>query len=135
MDSTTITRLQQRLLREQDQLSRFLHRLTDASRDPDSDSPQDVGDLCLSTLTKESLFQQRSQFQGRLRLIERALRRIDEGTFGECATCGDDINARRLEAVPWASNCLHCQEALEAERMEAHSSGTVPFPVPGRLSA
>jgi DnaK suppressor protein len=135
MDSTSINRLQQKLLRERDQLSHFLHRLTDASRDPDSDGPQDVGDLCLSTLTKESLFQQRSQFQGRLRLIERALHRIDEGTFGECGTCGDDINARRLEAIPWASNCLHCQEALEAERLQEHSPRALPFPAPGRLSA
>jgi DnaK suppressor protein len=130
-----MNRLQQKLLRERDQLSHFLHRLTDESRDPDSEGPQDVGDLCLSTITKESLFQQRSQFQGRLRLIERALRRMEDGRFGECVTCGDEINARRMDAIPWASNCLHCQEALEAERLQDHSSRAVPFPVPGRLSA
>jgi DnaK suppressor protein len=134
MDAMTVNRLQQKLLREREQLSRFLHRLTDESRDPHSDGPQDVGDLCLSTITKESLFQQRSQCQGRLRLIDRALSRIDEGSFGECVTCGEEINARRLEAIPWASNCLHCQEAVEAERLQEHSSRAVSLAV-SRLSA
>ena len=132
MDSTSITRVQQRLLREREQITRFLRRLNDESHDPDSDGPQDVGDLCLSTLTKESLFQQRSRFQGRLRLIDFALRRIDEGSFGECVTCGEQINARRLEALPWASNCLHCQEELEAERMQERTTGTAPFSVTDR---
>jgi DnaK suppressor protein len=38
--------------------------------------------------------------------IERALRRIDEGTYGTCDVCGRPIGAERLEAVPWATLCI-----------------------------
>lgn len=40
--------------------------------------------------------------------IEGALRRIDEGTFGLCTTCGKPIAAERLEALLWATDCIDC---------------------------
>jgi len=51
-----------------------------------------------------------------LRMVELAISRIDEGDFGQCATCGEDIEGKRLQAVPWASHCLGCQEKREAEQ-------------------
>jgi DnaK suppressor protein len=48
---------------------------------------------------------------GLLREIRSALRRIDEGTFGTCLHCEEEISQRRLQAVPWARLCLQCQEA------------------------
>jgi DnaK suppressor protein len=50
---------------------------------------------------------------GLLREIRSALRRIDEGTFGTCLHCEEEISRRRLEAVPWARLCLQCQEAAD----------------------
>lgn len=50
---------------------------------------------------------------GLLREIRSALRRIDEGTFGTCLHCEEEISRRRLEAVPWARLCLLCQEATD----------------------
>ena len=50
---------------------------------------------------------------GLLREIRSALRRIDEGTFGTCLHCEEEISRRRLEAVPWARLCLLCQEAAD----------------------
>jgi DnaK suppressor protein len=47
----------------------------------------------------------------RLREVHAALRRIDGGTFGICAGCDEDINPKRLGAVPWASFCIVCQDA------------------------
>ena len=41
--------------------------------------------------------------------IEAALRRIDGGTFGRCQTCGKPIAPERLEALPWATDCIDCQ--------------------------
>lgn len=46
--------------------------------------------------------------------IGAALKRIDEGTYGECADCGDDIPRPRLEATPSAARCIPCQEKVEA---------------------
>jgi DnaK suppressor protein len=48
-----------------------------------------------------------------LRDVRSALGRIDEGTFGTCLHCEEDISRRRLEAVPWAKLCLSCQEAAD----------------------
>src|SRR5512145_487897 len=44
-----------------------------------------------------------------LRNVRNALRRIDEGTYGVCLHCEEDINPKRLNAVPWAPFCISCQ--------------------------
>jgi DnaK suppressor protein len=44
-----------------------------------------------------------------------ALKRINQGNFGECAQCGGEIEVKRLDAVPWARYCLKCQEAREQQ--------------------
>jgi DnaK suppressor protein len=49
----------------------------------------------------------------RLREVRAALRNMDAGTFGICLGCGENINLKRLAAVPWASSCIVCQEAAE----------------------
>jgi DnaK suppressor protein len=48
--------------------------------------------------------------------VDEALKRIEEGTFGECEDCGEDIELRRLEARPTATLCVKCKE--EQERRE-----------------
>jgi len=45
-----------------------------------------------------------------LKEIERALARCAGGTYGVCETCGEEINPNRLKAIPWARNCVSCQE-------------------------
>lgn len=57
-----------------------------------------------------------------LRLVDGALREIREGTFGVCAECGHGIPMRRLEAVPWSSYCVACQERVESEDTYALAS-------------
>ena len=42
--------------------------------------------------------------------VHDALRRIADGTYGKYATCGRQIDAARLEAIPWTSYCLEDQE-------------------------
>lgn len=48
-----------------------------------------------------------------LRRIEEALARLDEGTYGYCFECGDEISERRLRALPFAVRCKDCEEARE----------------------
>jgi RNA polymerase-binding protein DksA len=45
--------------------------------------------------------------------IDSALRRIDEGTFGRCVACGNEISRQRLEAYPAASLCIDCKRSTE----------------------
>jgi len=42
-----------------------------------------------------------------------ALERIEDGTYGICEGCEDEISVKRLEAVPWARYCIHCQERVD----------------------
>jgi DnaK suppressor protein len=51
--------------------------------------------------------------------IDEALRRIQDGTYGKCATCGEDISTARLEAVPHARLCIACKEKEEKNKARA----------------
>ena len=57
-----------------------------------------------------------------LRNVRAALHRIDEGTFGVCAHCEEDISLKRLNAVPWAAYCIHCQEIADKSQEEGTDS-------------
>ena len=48
-----------------------------------------------------------------LRNARAALGRIQDGSFGICRRCDEDIHPKRLTAVPWASFCIHCQESVD----------------------
>jgi DnaK suppressor protein len=48
-----------------------------------------------------------------LRDARAALLRIQDGSFGTCQQCDEEIHRRRLEAVPWAAFCIRCQEAVD----------------------
>jgi RNA polymerase-binding protein DksA len=102
----------------------LLNRWGQEARGFDSDSPQDIGDLSITSTSKESLFQRSSGIRKLVRLIDSALQRIKDGAFGACVSCGDEISFRRLEAVPWTEYCLRCQEILENGEEFGSESGT-----------
>jgi DnaK suppressor protein len=54
--------------------------------------------------------------QAQLELVDAALARLDEGTFGICLRCGSAIAGGRLEALPWAAHCIACQAIVDRER-------------------
>ena len=56
-------------------------------------------------------------------MYARRFRRIDEGNFGVCLHCEEDISPKRLAAVPWAPYCIQCQE--QADR--SHVAGEEVF--------
>ncbi len=45
--------------------------------------------------------------------LDKAIRRIDEGSYGKCDICGNNISKQRLKAMPQAENCIECQEKEE----------------------
>lgn len=51
-----------------------------------------------------------------LKKIEKAIKKIDDGDYGICESCGEEISARRLEARPVTDLCIRCKE--EQERVE-----------------
>lgn len=52
-----------------------------------------------------------------IKKVDEALRRIEDGTFGECEECGEDIEIRRLEARPTATLCVGCKEDQERKEI------------------
>jgi DnaK suppressor protein len=48
--------------------------------------------------------------------VDAALARLDAGTYGRCATCGQAIGADRLDALPWAALCIGCQRGAGKRR-------------------
>lgn len=53
-----------------------------------------------------------------LRQIRHARSRLDQGTYGVCARCEEEIAPKRINAVPWAAFCLKCQEYLDRQKKE-----------------
>jgi DnaK suppressor protein len=66
-----------------------------------------------------------------LNKIDEALRRLEQGTFGNCFECGEEISERRLRALPFALRCKDCEEAREVaqqrERMAQRRSSSALF--------
>jgi len=59
-----------------------------------------------------------------LRQVRRALARLDDGSFGVCARCEEEIALKRLNAVPWAAYCIKCQEYLDRHQAEREEMET-----------
>lgn len=55
-----------------------------------------------------------------LRNVRSALRRIEDGSFGTCLHCEEEISPKRLAAVPWAPFCIQCQEQYDRNRDEGN---------------
>ena len=51
-----------------------------------------------------------------LRQVKAALQRIDDGNYGTCLHCEEDISPKRLNAVPWAAYCIQCQEIADSNK-------------------
>jgi DnaK suppressor protein len=59
--------------------------------------------------------------------VEAALRRLDEGHYGICEHCEEEISPKRLNALPWARYCVHCQEEADRGAIETTPSPEHPF--------
>ena len=57
-----------------------------------------------------------------LRSVRLALRRIEDGSFGTCLHCEEDISPKRVAAVPWAANCIQCQELADRNKQEGNEA-------------
>ena len=60
-----------------------------------------------------------------LRLVRSALARIEDGSYGVCMHCEEDIKLKRLDAVPWAKYCIRCQEAADRHEFETESGESI----------
>src|SRR5262245_55185202 len=113
MDKKKLKQYETKLQAQRRSLLGMVERTEDYGREADSEISQDPADKASSSYTKELLFSQSTNERITLKQIDEALDRIAEGAYGECANCGQDIQTKRLEALPWARYCIKCQELQE----------------------
>lgn len=80
-----------------------------------SDDLADDADLAANAINQQISFSIREKEMAKLRRIDAALGRIEEGTYGLCIESGEEISERRLEGQPWAEYCLEVAEEMERE--------------------
>jgi DnaK suppressor protein len=113
MDKKKLKQYEARLIERRNQLLNMVERTEDYGREADREVSQDPADKASNSYTKELLFSQSTNERNTLRLIQEALDRITEGSYGECINCGEEIGPKRLEAIPWTPHCIRCQELME----------------------
>jgi DnaK suppressor protein len=125
MDKRKLTRLQKALTDEQENLVRSLNRNREAGEEILVEKTEDEGDLASISHNKELLYKMAETDSRRLKAIKDALTRLDREEYGECAGCGEDINEKRLVAVPWVTMCIDCQEQAEMEGSPESMAGVI----------
>jgi len=111
MTQTELKKFRNTLTDRQSELEGFIRNREAAAIETSADALDQIQhaaerELALGTLARES---------ARLRDAREALRRLDNGIFGICLDCEEDINLKRLAAVPWAARCIACQERADRE--------------------
>jgi len=123
VDKRKLQRLEQALRQEYENLVKTLSRNRAAEEEILLEKTEDEGDLALISHNKELLYNLHESDFRRLKAIEDALKRIHREEYGVCGHCGEDINEKRLVAVPWAKMCIQCQEETEREDADTAFAG------------
>ena len=113
MDRKSIERFKKTLQSRHRELRKSLAQTQRDSLTTEHDYGKDEGDRANTSLSREIDLAQKSRDRALLSAVDAALKRISEGTFGQCLNCEQDINAKRLEAIPWVRYCITCQELID----------------------
>ena len=113
MDKKKLEYYRKRLLGKQEELARIVSRVEHDGRVADEEAPQDLADKAANSYTKEFLFHQSDDNRRLLQLVNEALERLKNGSYGQCVACHEEVQQKRLDAVPWARHCIECQERQE----------------------
>ena len=113
MDANKLKETRLRLSIECERLIRSINFQRLADQELRMEQTEDESDLATINQDRNILHNLHESGFTRLRFIQEAIKTIDSGHYGECVDCGNDIGVKRLEAVPWARMCFHCQEVSE----------------------
>jgi RNA polymerase-binding transcription factor len=108
-----LERFRRALEEEKSKLSSELSKNRDAEQETAEEMTQDIADKASSSYTKEFLFSLTDAEREKVKEIDDALDRIEEGTYGLCQRCANPIAEKRLNAVPWTPYCVDCRELAE----------------------
>lgn len=116
MNKTQLKKFRTLLEEKRDEIVRKAKQTLDEDMTLDADDLPDEMDLASSEYLQSFTFRLRGREKTFLDKINRALIKIDEGTFGICEECEEEISVKRLEARPETTLCIRCKE--DQERME-----------------
>jgi len=77
------------------------------------ESPSDTLDVATLESSRDFVLRLRDRDRQLIHKIRLALKRIDEGDYGHCIACGEEIGERRLMARPVATHCIDCKTEVE----------------------
>jgi DnaK suppressor protein len=117
MDQRRLKAFRERLLLKKQQILEAYHKNKSYGKEADGEGAQDIADKASNSYTKEFLFSLSNTERDTLRQVDEALVRLETRRFGVCASCEEEMNLKRLEAVPWARLCLACQEKQESGQL------------------
>ncbi len=113
MDKKRLEYYRKKLLAKREELLKIIARAQQEGRAADEDPTVDLADKAANSYTKEFLFGQTNHDRHTLQLVDEALGRMKETQYGLCVHCQDEVQQKRLEAVPWTRHCISCQEKQE----------------------
>ena len=113
MDKKRLDYYKKKLLARREDLLKTIARTEEEGRQADDDPTVDLADKAANSYTKEFLFGMTNTDRALLNQIDLALKRIAEEEYGTCMNCEEEMQQKRLEAVPWAGHCINCQEKAE----------------------
>ncbi|HEY7615614.1 MAG TPA: TraR/DksA family transcriptional regulator [Terriglobales bacterium] len=113
MDKKRLELYKKRLLERQAQLQDIVSKAEQDGREADEEVAQDIADKATNSYTKEFLFKKSNDDRFIMQLIQEALERMEDGSYGSCVACEGEMQQKRLDAVPWARHCIECQEKQE----------------------
>ena len=113
MDKKRLDYYKKKLVTRREELMRTIARTEEEGRQADDDQTVDLADKAANSYTKEFLFGMTNTDRTILNMIDEALKRIKANEYGLCANCQEEMQQKRLEAVPWAKHCVTCQEKAE----------------------
>jgi len=113
MDKKRLEYYKKKLLARREELTKTIARTQEEGRTADEDPTVDLADKAANSYTKEFLFGMTNTDRTILNMIDAALKRIQADEYGVCANCQEELQQKRLEAVPWAKHCIACQEKME----------------------
>jgi DnaK suppressor protein len=99
------------LMSQVERLQKDVAESTEATEN--SKSPLNSAENASDTYEQDFAFMSMESEEELLRKIDRALQRLREAKYGQCEECEKEINPERLDALPWATMCVKCQELEE----------------------
>lgn len=113
MDQKKLRAFREKLVVKKQEILEAYNKNKSYGKEADEEGSQDIADKASNSYTKEFLFSLSNTERDMLAQVDEAIVRIDDRRFGTCVVCEDELDKKRLEAVPWAKRCISCQEKQE----------------------